>query len=190
MNSSNLNFGSLRLDLRASDRKTLVAVDFIGDEELRHQWFKLELVPSQTRGTSGLACQYPAHNALAPGYDAEKLVTDYLTALRKHTERYLKYKVPETALWSTKIEYIITTPAVWSDRAKVKTRSAAEKAGMGQDDALQIISEPEAAATYVLDAMDPHDVQVGDTFVLCDAGGGTVDLISHTVIAETDLEGR
>ena len=29
--------------------------------------------------------------------------------------------------------------------------------------------------------MDPHSIQVGDTFVLCDAGGGTVDLISYTV---------
>ena len=48
---------------------------------------------------------------------------------------------------------------------------------------LQIISEPEAAAIYALHAMDPHSIQVGDTFVLCDAGGGTVDLISYTVSA-------
>lgn len=46
---------------------------------------------------------------------------------------------------------------------------------------LQIISEPEAAAIYALHAMDPHSIQVSDTFVLCDAGGGTVDLISYTV---------
>lgn len=46
---------------------------------------------------------------------------------------------------------------------------------------LQIISEPEAAAIYALHAMDPHSIKVGDTFVLCDAGGGTVDLISYTV---------
>ena len=52
---------------------------------------------------------------------------------------------------------------------------------MGREDRLQIISEPEAAATYALDALDPHDLKVGDTFVLCDAGGGTVDLISYTV---------
>ena len=52
---------------------------------------------------------------------------------------------------------------------------------MGQGDQLQIISEPEAAATYALDALDPHDVKIDDTFVLCDAGGGTVDLISYTV---------
>ena len=52
---------------------------------------------------------------------------------------------------------------------------------MGQGERLQIISEPEAAATYALDALDPHDLKVDDTFVLCDAGGGTVDLISYTV---------
>ena len=52
---------------------------------------------------------------------------------------------------------------------------------MGKD--LQIISEPEAAAIYALHAMDPHSIQVGDSFVLCDAGGGTVDLISYTVTA-------
>ena len=52
---------------------------------------------------------------------------------------------------------------------------------MGQGEALQIVSEPEAAATYVLKAMEPHGIEVGDTFVLCDAGGGTVDLISYTV---------
>jgi molecular chaperone DnaK (HSP70) len=54
---------------------------------------------------------------------------------------------------------------------------------MGVGSALHIISEPEAAAMYALDIMDPHNVQVGNTFVLCDAGGGTVDLISYTVTA-------
>ena len=77
------------------------------------------------------------------------------------------------------MEYIITVPAVWSDSAQAKTRSCAEAAGMGRN--LQIISEPEAAAIYALHAMDPHSIQVGDTFVLCDAGGGTVDLISYSV---------
>ena len=52
---------------------------------------------------------------------------------------------------------------------------------MGRGDKLQIISEPEAAATYALDALDPHHLKVDDTFVVCDAGGGTVDLISYTV---------
>lgn len=116
-------------------------------------------------------------------------------------ERVLNHKLPQAALESTAIEYIITsvlcpelltnsaalmtmmgrTPAVWSDRAQALTRTCAENAGMGKGHDIQMISEPEAAAIHALDAMNPHDIQVGDTFVICDAGGGTVDLISYTV---------
>ncbi|MCJ1392989.1 hypothetical protein MMC18_005861 [Xylographa bjoerkii] len=159
----------------------------IGDEEQRYQWFKVDLDPSQARGSSELARRYTADKALPPGYDvsAEKLVTDYLTALRKHAENILKHKLPESALKSTLIQYIMTlvlsntpdkmVPAVWSDAAQAKTKACAEKAGMGRGEQLQIISEPEAAAVYALDAMNPHDIKVGDC--------GTVDLISYTVSA-------
>jgi hypothetical protein len=34
---------------------------------------------------------------------------------------------------------------------------------------------------YALHRLDPHGLAVGDSFVLCDAGGGTVDLISYTI---------
>lgn len=40
----------------------------------------------------------------------------------------------------------------------------------------------EAAAIHVLHKKNLHDLQVGDTFVVCDAGGGTVDLISYTIV--------
>lgn len=73
-------------------------------------------------------------------------------------------------------------PAVWSDKAKAKTRKCAELAGMGDSSSLHMMSEPEAAAMYALDIMDPHNLEVGDTFVLCDAGGGTVDLISYRIV--------
>ena len=127
----------------------------------------------------------PDTQALSPSYSvsSEKLVTDYLTALRKHAELLLGYSLPQSALRSTSIEFIITVPAVWSDAAQLKTRICAELAGMGSASEIRIISEPEAAAIYALDAMDPHDLNIGDTFVLCDAGGGTVDLILYTVSA-------
>ena len=153
--------------------------------EKRHQWFKLGLDPSQQRGTSNLAQLFPDPVAAPPGYavSAVKMVTDYLTALRRHAEQVLRYKLPSSAVQSTPLEFVITVPAVWSDAAQAKTRACAEAAGMGKGSALHIISEPEAAAIYALDAMDPHNIKVGDTFVLCDAGGGTVDLISYTVSA-------
>jgi hypothetical protein len=36
---------------------------------------------------------------------------------------------------------------------------------------ISLVSEPEAAAIYALHGLDPHGLQVGDSFVLCDAGG-------------------
>ncbi|KAL8847996.1 MAG: hypothetical protein Q9221_006958 [Calogaya cf. arnoldii] len=153
----------------------------ISDFGIRHQWFKLLLDPSQSRSTSGLAKKYPDINASPPVYGRgpEELVKDYLTALRCHAERVLRHKLPQSALASTPIEFVITVPAVWSDRAQASTRRCAEQAGMGTGSSLHMISGPEAAAMYALDAMDPHNIEVGDTFVLCDAGGGTVDLISY-----------
>jgi hypothetical protein len=46
-----------------------------------------------------------------------------------------------------------------------------------------MIYEKEAAAIYALHGLDPHGLNIGDSFVLCDAGGGTVDLISYTITA-------
>lgn len=157
----------------------------IDDSEQRQQLFKLDLDASQLRGSSDLAKLFPDFRAAPPQYDTpvEKMVTDYLTALRRHAEQILRYKLPEGALISTPLEFVITVPAVWSNAAQAKTRACAEKAGMGLGSALHIISEPEAAAMYALDAMDPHNIKIGDTFVLVDAGGGTVDLISYTVTA-------
>ncbi|KAF3906916.1 hypothetical protein AA313_de0202975 [Arthrobotrys entomopaga] len=62
-------------------------------------------------------------------------------------------------------------------------------------DTLTLVSEPEAAAMYVLQAMgeknfsrisdpqlSPLSLPQGENFVICDAGGGTVDLISYEVV--------
>ena len=105
----------------------------------------------------------------------------------------------KSALDSTPIEYIVrrrsaqtstiadysklTVPAVWTDAAQAKTRACAEKAGMGVGPALHMISEPEAAAVHALHVSTSNDLKVGDNVILCDAGGGTCDLITYTLLA-------
>jgi molecular chaperone DnaK (HSP70) len=141
----------------------------IKEKEPKHQWFKLGLDPAQERDTSNLAKIYPNTLTLPP---VDDLVTDYLNALRIHAGNFLQQKfgamIPRTVQWV----YIITIPAMWSDMAKAKTRSCAEKAGMGSGDNLHTIAEPEAAALYELGRLVPMGLEVDDTFVLCDAGGG------------------
>ena len=52
---------------------------------------------------------------------------------------------------------------------------------MGKKHELMMISEPEAAAVYALKTTPPKGMKVGSHFVVCDAGGGTVDLIAYKV---------
>lgn len=81
----------------------------------------------------------------------------------------------ESFMASTNVDFVLTCPAVWSDAAKNTTLQAAERAGMGLKSEIQMVSEPEAAAVYTLKAIQPNHLSVGDNFIVCDAGGGTVE---------------
>lgn len=96
----------------------------------------------------------------------------------------LEQKVGQSVLRTIPIDFCLTVPAIWSEVAKEKTLKACEKAGLKSNSKILLVSEPEAAAIYSLHCLHPHGLNVGDSFVLCDAGGGTVDLISYTI---TDL---
>lgn len=142
------------------------------DEEggTKYEWFKLGFYPHL--GESDLVKKYPLETPQVSGAECEKLVVDYLTAIRENFDRYTQ-KLYRAAVWrSTPKEYIITVPAVWPDKSKDMTRACAQKAGMGSKNKIQIFAEPEAAGIYALDSMNNIDLNENDTFVLCDAGGG------------------
>ena len=152
-------------------------------------------------GTKRLPLQLPSRGDITPEY----LTTEYLRALRDHAEQMVLRNVLNAAFRSTQREYVITVPAVWTEKARDLTAKCAVNAGMGSEDKLHIVSEPEAAAIYAISKfreINTGGLEVGDTFVLCDAGGGysfstsfdivlyadsilysTVDLISYTVLA-------
>lgn len=54
---------------------------------------------------------------------------------------------------------------------------AAQMAGLTP---VQLIKEPEAAALWITKKLNVA-LNSGDIFVVCDAGGGTVDLVSYEV---------
>ncbi|KAH8895421.1 hypothetical protein GQ53DRAFT_839051 [Thozetella sp. PMI_491] len=150
-----------------------------------HEWFKLCLCPEleERRALeSSLERRFPSKTALSPtkSKDCEKLVTDYLTMLAKSTDDYLK-NTYDPIIYELPREYIITVPAMWSDKAQKATRDCAAEALSGDRRKIQIIAEPEAAGVYALSTMPRIGLQKGDTFVICDAGGGTVDLSSYEI---------
>ncbi|KAF9878787.1 hypothetical protein CkaCkLH20_03687 [Colletotrichum karsti] len=141
------------------------------------EWFKLDLDPSLQ--SMGQAVSSEARG----GRNVDKLVTDYISALGEHLLYTLREKLGEQVVKTTPLEFVVTVPAIWSDLAKEKTKLACQRAsGLSKSKApIHLVSEPEAAAIYALHGLDPHGLKVGDTVVVVDAGGGTVDLISYTI---------
>ncbi|KAJ5666177.1 uncharacterized protein N7477_008625 [Penicillium maclennaniae] len=150
----------------------------------RLRWVQLGLDPDQKHGISAslltqskkfLGAPYP------PDATPQSVTTDYLRALIEFVSQVIKYQVGsvfETLLFS----FVITVPAVWSQGAKIRTLTCAEEAGLAKSAPILIVSEPEAAAIHALKASNPHGLKVDDTVVLCDAGGGTEDLITFTIV--------
>ncbi|KAF3934121.1 hypothetical protein ABW19_dt0210203 [Dactylella cylindrospora] len=121
------------------------------------------------------------------------VVSDYLTVFCSEIMSQLMGMHGEKYIQNTGIDWVMTVPAVWSDKAQALTKEAAARAGIGQRsmDTLRLLSEPEAAAVYVISEVyqrnnargnaGPDSLQVGDHFVICDGGGGTVDLIAYRI---------
>ncbi|KAI5464134.1 hypothetical protein BGZ63DRAFT_349688 [Mariannaea sp. PMI_226] len=128
------------------------------------------------------------NNASKDGESADQLTKIYLTCLHTHFIRVLEKRLGGSVVRSTPMDFVVTVPAIWSHAAKDATERAAAMAGFCGNQRIQLISEPEAAALYTLKNLSPGTLKVGRKFVVCDAGGGTVDLISYEVTQVGKLE--
>ncbi|KAK5223509.1 hypothetical protein LTR72_004895 [Exophiala xenobiotica] len=134
---------------------------------------KLLLDPDQSR-----PIYVPATNTRAEivklGKPPMEVAADYIRSMFKHAWERIATKVPESYLENdVKPKFVLTVPAVWSDKAKAATERAAKLGGMFP---VTLIKEPEAAAMYTLHVLQDRGLEQGDALVICDAGGGTVDL--------------
>ncbi|KAJ4996040.1 Hsp70 family chaperone [Colletotrichum sp. SAR 10_66] len=158
------------------------------------KWFKLLLVddndlPRNVRDSP----QITAARQLMKGAnkDPVEVITDYLRCLWAHSIDSIRRSAGPKLVDVCKFHVVITLPAIWPDYSKARMRRAVQHAGMLEErwageTTLSFISEPEAAAlATVCDLGRRPNIEVGDHFVVCDAGGGTVDLISYEIV-ETD----
>ncbi|KAI8647505.1 hypothetical protein BD408DRAFT_408675 [Parasitella parasitica] len=117
---------------------------------------------------------------LGNGLNIIDVIADYLRAFHLHVCTEL-LKGFAGNYDQTRFRYCLTVPAMWSDRAKATMREAAVRAGLinstDHPDRLMLISEPEAAALYCEKKSEQFNLRHGQRFMICDAGGGTVDLI-------------
>ncbi|KAF8537474.1 hypothetical protein BDD12DRAFT_744792, partial [Trichophaea hybrida] len=147
----------------------------IAPNQRRLKWFKLLLETDDEKVHTSV----PIPDGMTP----TDVTRDFLSALYKHAMETLLRQNSAAVMSAVKVDFVLTVPAVWSDAAKNRTRKAAEEAGIGREHDLQLLSEPEAAAIYSFKVQQTGSINVGDRIVVCDAGGGTVDLISYAVVA-------
>ncbi|CAH0039431.1 unnamed protein product [Clonostachys solani] len=129
-----------------------------------------------------------AGNERGDGETPEQLTKIYLSCLHEHFISILEKTLSSAVVRSTPMDFVVTVPAIWSNAAKEATERAAAVAGFCGNSRIQLISEPEAAALYTLKNLSPATLQLGKKFVVCDAGGGTVDLITYEVTRVDKLE--
>ncbi|KAL1927813.1 hypothetical protein VTP01DRAFT_3634 [Rhizomucor pusillus] len=124
------------------------------------------------------------------GFNPISVIADYLREFHAHILNEMKRGFAQQ--FEGRYRYCLTVPAMWSDRSKQAMRMAAIESGIidkdDHPDRLMLISEPEAAAIYCEQTSDQFDMKDGDEFMICDAGGGTVDLIVFAV--EQNADGR
>ncbi|KAG4272985.1 hypothetical protein FPRO04_10065 [Fusarium proliferatum] len=142
------------------------------------QGVKLLLDPKQAR-PSYLPSSSAKREMRRLPKDVVDVVADFMAAMYKHALEKIGARVPQDYLDLCEKSFVLSVPAVWSDKAKERTIQAAKKAGVYP---VTLIKEPEAAALYTF-MTQGRALSSGDCFVVCDAGGGTVDLISYEVIS-------
>ncbi|KAI8598106.1 hypothetical protein EDD21DRAFT_383508 [Dissophora ornata] len=124
------------------------------------------------------------HPPLPNGLTVVDAIADYLRLFHAHVVQSA-LRGFGSAFEQHHIQYCLSVPAMWTDHAKSIMRQAALQAGMitPMDPAhrLLLISEPEAAALYCEKKCDQYSIGNGQRFMICDAGGGTVDLIVFEV---------
>lgn len=150
------------------------------------RWLKLLLEPDFSWSASSLAKELvdptPTKKLLTElNLSPLEAATTFLRLFWQHVEQQIINEHSRATYDQAEKHVVLTVPAVWSDVAKQNTFKMAEGAGLGREDLkLSTVAEPEAAAIAVLrNRTRATSLEEGDSFIIVDAGGGTVDLTSY-----------
>ncbi|KAK0371652.1 hypothetical protein CLIM01_11003, partial [Colletotrichum limetticola] len=152
------------------------------------RWFKLLLLKDEDLGPELCASEFILRGKRMlkdSGKTAITLVADFLRVLFNHAMYTITKSRGEEVVDAMRLHIVITVPAIWKGYARQAMETAAEQAGIlstrvAGKTRLTLAPEPEAAALSTL-SEPGRRVGKNDVYIICDAGGGTVDLISYQI---------
>ncbi|KAG8787696.1 hypothetical protein FRC15_008371 [Serendipita sp. 397] len=161
----------------------------VGPGLYKCEWFKLFLEPKVLRNESDIDPRLPR---LPPGKRPIDVIVDFLSSLWEYAKEQITREIGTVADLNS-ADVWFTVPAAWDAKGCNIMRDAAIAAGLVQSaragdrnwrDRLRIITEPEAAAVHCANLTNLHHLKPAQSFMICDAGGGTVDLAVYRLIGE------
>ena len=144
----------------------------------KKEWFKRYLDPERLQSIASMGQGQTRSHDLPAFSEVRKWFKDYMVCLYKHISTTIQ---STTGRWEAKrIEFVFSLPCTFNELSIPRDiRDLLVEAGFeagGAQHKVDIgLTEPEAAAVYTLkDTAVAY--QVGETVLVCDAGGGTTDL--------------
>ena len=114
------------------------------------------------------------------------IITKCLKYIKKKAIQDIKARRP--IIKENDIKWILTVPAIWKDKCKDIMIKAAKKAKILNRSNVELFLalEPEAAAYEYFNnpASDKNLISINNPYIICDLGGGTVDITTHQRINE------
>ncbi|KAH7197175.1 uncharacterized protein B0J16DRAFT_377627 [Fusarium flagelliforme] len=158
------------------------------------KWFKLFLLdgqdlPAEVASSTHLQEARRIQNETKKS--SGNIISAFLRKLWNHSMESIQDALGSDVVEQSRLHVIITMPAIWPAYAQSRMKVTAQSSGILDSrpagaTTLRFITEPEAAALATLkDVAKRSTIQAEDTIVVCDAGGGTVDIISY-VFESTD----
>ncbi|KAK0125658.1 hypothetical protein ONS95_000339 [Cadophora gregata] len=152
---------------------------------------ELELISERLEGIHDLDYQYIPGSAgdTYTRKGPEDIVQDYLARVVDYLLQTIPSFTGELRL-RVPIDIVATIPAGWSYRAKNSYYQALRYAGLNKDNFprmsnILLVSEAEAAAAYTArylkESCGTDILKLRECFLVCDAGGGTVDVVAYRV---------
>ena len=131
---------------------------------------------------------YHKNKYIRPENDSNNafLLIDVIAKILEYVKKIALYSIKENKpfISEEQIKWIVTVPSIWDLDQKSIMISSCEKAGLFNqysDRANFFALEPEVASLYCLNdnSIDKNFLLPGKTYIVCDLGGGTGDIVTH-----------
>ena len=118
-------------------------------------------------------------------HDLQQVISQILLAVKDKAKKTINSK-RTIKIKECDIEWKLTVPAIWREKSKEIMINASKSAKIfnefSDDKSLFLALEPECAALDFINekSSDKDAVKIGNKYIVCDIGGGTVDISTHT----------